>query len=371
MIEDDDNTQAAAQPQVSADTLDIQALESEFYSKKIFFSYSSLNKLLNNPRQFYREYVLQLKDEDIEAYMIRGKVIHCLLLEKEKFDKYFIVSPDKLPSENIKKVIDNTWEAYLKLKKAGQTPSEILADHSEHLLNELKAIDLYQTLKTDDQRVAKVCTIEGIAYWDFLYMTSGKHIISQEVYNECLTAANQLKYDKTIAELMQLEPDDFNDRIERYNEIELKANDAVRLSPDGLKITREFPFGLKGILDNLVLDMEGKIIRVNDIKTTSKSLKDFKDAVEYYRYSLQAAIYRVLAFQFLRDKGIEDWMQWKVVINFIVIDRDMQYYPFEVSAETLDTWMFQLGECLEIAYYHYVNRKYGLPYEFCTGKVKL
>jgi orotate phosphoribosyltransferase len=56
-------------------------------------------------------------------------------------------------------------------------------------------------------------------------------------------------------------------------------------------------------LDNVVVDHNSKTIFINDLKTTGKSIQDFPESVEYYKYWMQAVIYVMLASEkFLKDK---------------------------------------------------------------------
>ena len=77
-----------------------------FYKNKFYFSYSSINKLLFSPRMFYSHYVLNQRQDSVDAHLIEGRVLHCLLLEPENFDEQFLVINSKVPSGNTKTIID-------------------------------------------------------------------------------------------------------------------------------------------------------------------------------------------------------------------------------------------------------------------------
>ena len=57
--------------------------------------------------------------------------------------------------------------------------------------------------------------------------------------------------------------------------------------------------------------------------------------------------------------------------HFIVIDKMFQTYAFPVSENTLKTWLTRLNQTLDKAEWHYVNKRYDLPYDFATGSVTL
>jgi hypothetical protein len=93
----------------------IKVMESEFYKKKFYFSYSSLNKLMWNPVVFHQMYVLGIKEEKTDVHLVQGKIIHGLLLEPEKFNEQFIISPDNLPTGNTKTVVDRVFSHHVEL----------------------------------------------------------------------------------------------------------------------------------------------------------------------------------------------------------------------------------------------------------------
>lgn len=118
----------------------------------------------------------------------------------------------------------------------------------------------------------------------------------------------------------------------------------------------------------MVINHDKQEIVINDIKTTSKDLKDFPESVDYYNYWMQSAIYStIITIKFLNliDRG------YALKFNFLVIDRNYQVYPFAVSQPTLESWLQRFTECLHKADWHYQTRNYTLPYDFAIGKVTL
>ncbi len=93
----------------------------------------------------------------------------------------------------------------------------------------------------------------------------GKEIIDMATLNYCIQAADIIKNDPEMSKLMALAPTDF-DNVEVYNEQEFSYD----MENHAFK-------GIKGIIDNLVIDHERKVIFINDLKTTSKELKDFRE----------------------------------------------------------------------------------------------
>lgn len=321
-----------------------------FYRQKFYFSYSGINKLLFSPAMFYNHYVLNQREDSTDAHLVGGRVLHCLLFEPDKYDEYFIFLPGKIPTDNQKKIIDNIFKYHLTVGNNTLT----LSDYSQDILTHLLTANLYQTLKTDQQRIDKILTPENTEYFEFLKLSLDKAIVDQPTLDGCKVSVEVLKSNSNIRALLQLDRDEEDKTIEAYNELFVKAD------------IDNLPFGFHGVLDNVVVDHNSKTIFINDLKTLGKSIQDFPDSVEYYRYWIQAVIYVLLA----KEKfSITD--DWNVQVTFIVIDKYNQVYPYQVSSETLAKWTESFEDIVQKIKWHYENKRYDLPYELALGNVKL
>jgi hypothetical protein len=333
----------------------VKHLESDFYKQKFYFSYSSLNKLLWNPAVFYQMYILGMKEDKLDAHLVQGKVIHALLLEEQKFNDMFIISPANLPTGNLRTVLDRVFYHHTELKRNGDQ-REKLDEFDGGILDVMKDMNYHQSLKTDQQRLDKVLVGDSYNYWAFLQMKGNKTLIDQETYDFCKNAVELVKTNKEVCKLIGCDVTEFENK-EVFNETPFQFDLGDR------------PFGLKGIIDNIVIDHDNKVINVNDIKTTSKDLKDFSESVEYYSYWLQAVIYVSMAAikysDLISNKG------YALRFHFVVIDRAFQTYAFPVKESTLTGWLDRYKEVMDIADWHYTNRSYELPYQFAKGLVAL
>jgi hypothetical protein len=104
--------------------------------------------------------VLNQREEKLGAHLIEGKVIHCLLLEPEKFNEKFMVSPLSLPSENSKAVIDKVFQH----AKQNMLLDSELKSLDSVIIDILKEANLHQSLKTDEQRVDKIVTDQSSVF---------------------------------------------------------------------------------------------------------------------------------------------------------------------------------------------------------------
>jgi hypothetical protein len=326
----------------------------QFYKKKFYFSYTGLNKLLYSPAAFYNHYVLNQREDSKDAHLVGGSVLHCLLFEPDAYDDKFISMPGKLPTDSQRKIIDNIFRIHCGVGNN----SLLLEDYSQDILTQLLTANLYQSLKTDAQRLEKILTEENKEYFEFLKKSLEKTIVDEPTLNGCKVQVEILKSNKDVRALLQLDKSEEDDHIEVHNELHIKMDHEQLL------------FGFHGILDNVVIDRESKTIFVNDLKTTGKSIQDFPEAVEYYKYWIQGVIYLVLAAEkFLKD--VPDRHEWRVQVTFIVIDKYNLVYPFQVSEESMSQWKKDFREVLKIATWHYENKKYDLPYGLAVGNIKL
>lgn len=327
--------------------------EDEFFSKGFMMSYSGLNKLMFSPKLFYMHYILNQKDDTTDKYAIEGKLIHCLFLNPDDFDKEFVLMATDFPSDNPKQVLDRLYVHYSELKSQGDPRSEL--EHFEHaILDILKDMNLYQSLKTDQQRIDKIIIEKHKSYWQYLQNSENKINVDQATYDYAKEIVEQLKNNDTILELMGFVNPEFGMDVQVFNEIELAG------FPEGL------PFGIRGFIDNLVIDNTNKVIRVNDLKKTSKDIMSFRESINYYNYWIQAAMYYKLVEQVYLLKP--EYKDYDFEFRFIVVDNYTQVAPIKVSKETLKEWIDKTDDCINQACYHFDNKNFDLPYELLINK---
>lgn len=324
-------------------------LEQEFYSKPFNISYSGLNKLLYSPKMFYNHYILKQREDRTDSHLIDGKVIHGLLLNDGSFEENFILLPSTLPTGNSRLVVDRVYSQVTE-------DTSSLADYNTTILEILKEINLHQSLKTDDQRLSKIITEETISYFEFLKSKGNRDLIDSETLQRCNEAVTLLKADSKVCELLGLYKSEM-ENIDMFNEIEL-SSDKVGIEN----------IGLKGVADSIQINHDKKIIYINDLKTTGKTITDFPETVEFYNYNIQAAIYTRLVKEVYKHIITPEW---KIIFNFIVIDKYNQVYCFEVSKVTMAVWEDKLKDKLKEVHWHYKNNNYDLPYNFATSQVIL
>ena len=322
--------------------------EEEFYAKKDFcFSYSSLNKLLFSPSLFYKDYILFDREVRTDKHLIEGKLIHCLLFEPDQVDVKFSIVPGKSPSDNIRKVLKD-MSLY--------TDAETLVDCEDSvILDSLKNLNLYQSFKADESRIAKIRTEDNEPYWKFLG-NSNIDVVDQDTLLRCEERVDILKQNEDVMALFNEVQTDFDlDPVETFSEKYLKSE------------LIDCDFGLHGYIDYYSVDTDKKEVVICDLKTTGKTISDFKETIDFYNYWLQAAIYMKLVYDTLGD----DKEEYSLTFKFIVIDKYNQVYVFDVSDNTMHDWAGGFSGAIKTAKFHYNSKNYSLPVAFLENKVTL
>jgi len=324
-------------------------LEDEFFSQPFMMSYSGLNKLLFSPVLFHQHYILKQRDDVVDKPMVEGKLLHCLLLNPEEFENEFVLMSSDMPSDGPRKVLDKIYEI---MKANGK--SEMDGTFMDHILDVLKEQNLYQSLKTDDQRIDKMTTEKNIKYLDYKFQAEKKTVVDQDMYDFAKNTVETIKSNSKLMDIMGFNQDSLTTNIKQYNELDLVCLEF-----------EDYSFGIRGIIDNLVVDHDAKVIRVNDLKKSSKSIGQFEESIDYYNYWMQAALYRLLVNHI---KETTFGVDYPVEFRFIVVDPYMQVAPIRISEDTQKYWALELEDKLEQANYHFKERDFSLPYEFLTGE---
>jgi hypothetical protein len=332
-----------------------ELLEAEFYNKAYNFSYTSLNKLITSPASFYKEYILKEREDEFKKYLLEGTLIHFLILDNADFDSKFIVMPDNLPSANSIGVVERIFEE--NSEKISLDPTLQLVDFEDEIDDILTDIGLHQNVKDKAKRVGKIVEPKAEEYFNILRSKGRKTVIDSALLDKCSRRAEVVKSNPEMRELLGLDLVSDGKKYGVYNELELS-----------MKPEKDMPFGYKGVLDNMVIDVVNKVVRINDFKTTGKTLVDFNQSVEFWNYWLQAVIYIKLVKNYLGNV-IDN--SWNIEFKFIVFDKYDQLYAFPVTDITIGDWEARFMKIEQEALYHYQSKDYTLPYDFAQGIVKL
>jgi len=197
-------------------------------------------------------------------------------------------------------------------------------------------------------------TDKNIKYLDYKFQAEKKTVVDQDMYDFAKNTVETIKSNSKLMDIMGFNQDSLTTNIKQYNELDLVCLEF-----------EDYSFGIRGIIDNLVVDHDARVIRVNDLKKTSKSIGQFEESIDYYNYWMQAALYRLLVNHI---KETTFGVDYPVEFRFIVVDPYMQVAPIRISEDTQKYWALELEDKLEQANYHFKERDFSLPYEFLTGE---
>ena len=116
----------------------------------------------------------------------------------------------------------------------------------------MKDMNYHQSLKTDNQRLDKIITLETRNYWAFLRTKGSKTLIDQESLIFCQTAVDIIKLNPEICNLIGCNVSEFENK-EVFNELPLQIDVPNK------------PFGLKGIRTTWIT-RRTKTININPLK---------------------------------------------------------------------------------------------------------
>jgi len=341
--------------------------EAAFKKDKFYFSFSSLVKLILDPRIFYKDYILREREEISGKHLDIGELLHCLVLEPDNFDDKFVIMSKKVPGGKLKDVIDEVYKTYAKPKiESNPADTYTLSDFESKVLAELKSQDLYQTLVDavravngvkltgDQKRLEKAITPETIEYFNVLVISERKTIVDMDMSLKAKEKSDAILNNKKAMDLLTAR----SIKQDVRKEIELKAE------------LNGYEFGLKGILDCVKIDYENAVIHIVDLKTTSKSLDAWTKSfmTSEYNYWLQPIVYKELLLSLIPK---ESKAQWTMKIHYVVVDKDNQVYCYPVSSTSLQKWEVMAKGAYDIAKWHLEENDFELPYNYAKGLVEL
>lgn len=327
----------------------------EFFAnvEHLHLSASALKLLIEDPKVYYKHYVLKERDTKTGKHFDEGSLIHCMILEPEELTNKFVNMGIATPTDSIIKCINHLLSLERNASELGEYEEEILAYLKEVNLHQSLVDDKKQPFKTgDEKRLEKVINENSIEYFRIMIEGREKIIVDAASWDKCYAKANAVLANPKANFLLR----PVNDTDEVRYELELSDR------PD------ELQYGVKGIIDVIKVDRVNKTIYVSDVKSHGGKLKDFSISAEKYDYWLQPVIYKLLAQSLLRKQAFD----FKVIFNFIVVDQKDDVYCFPVSLESYDKWMEQLKYMINTeATYHLTTQDFTLPYQFANNLVSL
>lgn len=262
-----------------------------------------------------------------------GSAVHELFLQKDEFE--LGPSCDK-PSAKLGMVLDQI----IIYRRQGLTIIESIKK---------ACIDIdYYTKSLSNFRIKSIIS-SGLKYYiNYKNIKENIILLPNKDREICINCISNLNNNKKISSLVN-PVDMFGDPIISYNE------DALFIDITGSYEDKTCALGLKMKADNWTIDVENKIITLNDLKTTGHMLSVFmKDSFHKFHYSRQLAMYSWILSQYCKKEYGYNSKEWTINCNIIAVETclDNRAGVFSISPEIIKEGKKEFCRLLKmVAYY--------------------
>ena len=316
-----------------------EKISDELYFSPVYKKYTSNSKLRNiNPDQGgspkdYFEGGFGPKTSSLAM----GTCVHVATLEPEEFK---LAPALGRPTAKLGDVLD----AIIKYRRKGQSIYN-------SIVNACKEVDYYANCI--DSKISTILE-KGLAY----YLKASKYdkdtiILPDADREKCLKSIKSLKNNKLVQSILH-PTDEFGDPIDSFNEEAFFATYVVVHEGKACVI----PFKLK--IDNWTIDVENKVLTLNDLKTTSKPCAWFMNS-EYgsmykYHYFRQFYCYAEILKRYCeKEFGFDD--TWTFNANVCVVETcgDHNSKCFRVTEKMMESAKPEFESLMKMIGYYTIN----------------
>lgn len=285
-------------------------------------SYSSLNQFINSGPMYYRKYKDKELDPLVGDFLVIGSALHCLVLEPETFeDRYTIIR------RRIGGVIGRFIQELAVLREINKDTISIAKERAEVLKYTEDTLARYMDQKDNREYYEALLSDKEIVD-DIDIILINKLIKKIQSHS----AANELYFLDNPDELV-------------YSEKEV--------------IWKREGLAMRSFLDKLRINTKTKIVKINDLKTTSKPVRSFPKFFKEYGYDLQVAMYNLAAKAVLIDLNL-DPNEFKYETSITVVRTiplfEVQLRP--ISSETLNIGLKTFYDAINEIKWHYETDKW-------------
>ena len=277
-------------------------------------SQSSLKEIANGPKAYLRS----LEPSGPKDYFTFGSAVDVLMTEPDKFAERFIVSDIVMPSDAIKLIVDKVHSTTM---FSSSSDALDLKANPALILQFAEELGYGQSWKPET--LIKKVVDGGEAYFTHLLNSTGKEVLTREVYERVEKCVEQLTTDFYTSPYFgtpgRVGP------MEHLYQLPIMWKYAIN---DDL-IT------CKSLLDLVVINHTTKTVQGIDIKTTSKPVAHFASSFLKFRYDFQAAYYSFALKYYMSENDMADYEI--LPYKFIVVETSGYVAPlvFTCTEDTL------------------------------------
>jgi hypothetical protein len=230
-----------------------------------------------------------------------------------------------------------------------------LYDMPDKDIIEITEVNKYQ-LNWKPETRAKVIKDKGQEYYNMLFISEGKTILSKELYQEVINTVTALK-ESSSTKFYFTQDNPFEPHIERLYQLKFKG------------VFDNVPY--KIMADLIIVNHEEKWIQPIDLKTSSHTEWDFYKSFISYNYDIQARLYWAVIKQnienndYFKDFTLLDYKF--IVVNKNTLTPLVWYYPYttftDISIECGKNNQITLRSPLEIGkeLFNYISSRPTVP----------
>lgn len=232
---------------------------------------------------------------------------------EEEFNQRFFVADMPETTDSVIKIVKDLFAVY------GTSYNSIESIPDSNVLVVVNNNNYQQNWKPETR--VKVVKEKGSRYYELLFLSGTKTILSSEVANNVYEAVRALKESEATKDYFA--PNNvFDDTIERFYQLKFKAN------LDGIDY--------RCMADLLIVDKANKIVYPIDLKTSSHKEWDFFKSFIEWNYQIQARLYwRIIRKVMDADEEFKDYKL--ADYKFIVVNKETLtplVWEFESTTET-------------------------------------
>lgn len=277
------------------------------YRKLNRVSYSSLKAFADDRKQYYFDYenAYTTDDEDDGSAALRmGSIVDCLQLEPDDFQNRFVVATVAKPTGQMGQFID---QLFIRTKESLSVDGRVTRS-MENLARQAYADVAFDTngeriafkRKTLEQVIEEFSNGPGVEFYDQQRASLDKKLIGPGDEEQAHA-------------ILQVAKDSFRTK----GLFELKTGGKYRVFNQMKHLFNLYGLEAKMMPDKLIINDEKRIVQPFDLKTAYDP-ENFMYSYLKYRYYIQAAVYDIGIYNWMRENGMKDY-ELKPM-KFVVLD---------------------------------------------------
>lgn len=266
----------------------------EQYRADPALSYSTLSRF---DREGFAN-IDKLFDKQETPSLLLGSIVDTIITDgEEEFNNRFVVAEYPNIPDSIIQIIKELFNVYK------DTCSNINLISNDAIIN-IAAQYNYQNNWKPETR-AKVIKEKGFEYYNLLFISQDKILVSQSMYDDALRMVDALRTSEATKWYFA-DNNPFEPEIERYYQLKFKAT--------------LHNIDYRCMADLIICDHKNKELILCDLKTTGHEEYSFASSFLTWNYSYQARLYsRVIAENIKKDPYFKDFKLSNYI--FIVVNK--------------------------------------------------